>query len=184
MCASISWISSGVPTPRNPWNWRHPCERTECFDWRIPDWLENKTDGSDYEPNSLTSFHRGIGRYSQIIGYEYALVKSSEFHTSKKLLEMRRRQLKQAGKGNRPNRAESLSAEQEDRLWLTVKLGTDSAEMVQNNCWGSGVLTRPDSCNEVIWICVKRRTLSFWKNFIVPTAPNLVTWRLTIFLGN
>ena len=80
-----------------------------------------------------------------------------QFHTSTKVLEMRRRELKQAGKGNRPNRAESLSAEQEDRLWLTGQLGTDSAETVQNilwylspNCWGSGVLTRPGSCNGVI----------------------------------
>ena len=51
------------------------------------------------------------------------------------MLEIRRRELKQAGKGNRPNRAESLSVEQEDRLWLTGQLGTDSAEMVQNTLW-------------------------------------------------
>ena len=128
-----------------------------------------KPDGSDYEPDSLTSFHCGIARYLQTIGYEYDIVKNSVFHTSKKVLEMRRRELKQSGKGNRPNRAESLSAEQEDRLWLTGQLGTDSAETVQISCgilspkcWGSGVLTRPGSFNGVIWNCVKMRTLSFW----------------------
>ena len=86
-------------------------------------------------PIVLTSFHRGIARYLQTIDYEYDMVKSTEFHTSKKVLEMRRRELKQAEKGNRPNRAESLSAEQEDRLWLTGQLGTDSVEMVQNTLW-------------------------------------------------
>ena len=30
-----------------------------------------KTDGSEYEPDSLTSFHRGIARYLKTIGYEY-----------------------------------------------------------------------------------------------------------------
>ena len=48
---------------------------------------------------------------------------------------MRRRELKQSRKGNRPNRAESLSADQEDSLWLTGQLGTDSAETVQNTLW-------------------------------------------------
>ena len=97
--------------------------------------LKKKTDGSDYKPDSLTSFHRGIVRYLQTVGYEYNIVKSSVFHTSKKMLEMRRRELKQSGKGNRQNRAEPLSAEQEDRLWLTGQLGTDSAETVQNTLW-------------------------------------------------
>ena len=48
---------------------------------------------------------------------------------------MRRRELKESGKGSRPNRVESLSAEQEDRLWLTGQLGTDSAETVHNTLW-------------------------------------------------
>ena len=75
---------------------------------------------------------------------------------------MRLCELKQAGKGNRPNSAESLSAEQEHRLWLTGQLGTDSVETVQNTLWyfvtkllGSWVLTWPSSCNQVIWNCVK-----------------------------
>ena len=57
----------------------------------------------------MTSFHRDIARYLQTIGYEYDIVKSSVFHTSKKVLEVRRWELKQSRKGNRPNRAESLS---------------------------------------------------------------------------
>ena len=104
--------------------------------WLANSWLTwKKTDRSDYEPDSLTSFHRSIARYLQTIGYEYDIVKSSVFHTSKKVLEMGRRELKQSGKGNRPNRAESLSAEQEDRLWLTGQLGTGSVETVQNTQW-------------------------------------------------
>ena len=48
---------------------------------------------------------------------------------------MRRCELKQARKGNHPNHAESLSTEEEDRLWLTGQLGTDSADMLQNTLW-------------------------------------------------
>ena len=40
-----------------------------------------KTDGSDYEPDSLTSVHHSIALYLQTIGYEYDIVKSSVFHT-------------------------------------------------------------------------------------------------------
>ena len=108
-----------------------PCKRLNVL---IGEFLIDlkKTDGSDYEPDSLTSFHCGNAHYLQTIGYEYDIVTSSVYYTSKKVLEMRRRELKQSGKDNRPNRAESLSAEQEDRLWLTGQLGTDSMEMVQN----------------------------------------------------
>ena len=134
MCASISWISSVVPTPWNPWYWRYLCKRTECFDWKIPDWLE-RTGRADYEPDSLTSFHRGTMHYLKTVGHEYIIEKSSEFSTSMKVLDMRRRKLKQARKGNLSNRAESLSAEQEDHLWLTGQLVTDIVEMVQNSLW-------------------------------------------------
>ena len=47
-----------------------------------------KPDGSDYEPDRLTNFHRGIARYLQTIGYEHDIVKSSVFHTTKKVFEV------------------------------------------------------------------------------------------------
>ena len=94
-----------------------------------------KTDGKDYEPDTLTSFHRAISRHLNDNNYGHDIVQSPLFKTSKKVLEMRRKQLKQGGLGNRPNRAEPLSAEQEQRLWDCGQLGTESAEPLQNAVW-------------------------------------------------
>ena len=81
-----------------------------------------KDDGSEYEPDTLTSIHRGIARKLEESGYGYSLIKSDEFKMSKKVLDARRRELKQSGRGNHPNRAEALTPEHENRLWEVGQL--------------------------------------------------------------
>ena len=76
-----------------------------------------KINDDDYEPDSLTSIHRGINRKLEELGYGYSIVTSQEFQTSKKVLEARRRELKQGGKGNHPFKADSLTEQDEERLW-------------------------------------------------------------------
>ena len=121
MCASSSLISGVVTTQGagkpailaiSQWT-------TECFGKRIPDWPGKKSDRSDQESDSLNSILIGIVRYLQFIGNEYDILKSSEFHTSKKVLDMRHCRLKQTRKGKRPNHGERLCAEQDDRPWLS-----------------------------------------------------------------
>jgi hypothetical protein len=94
-----------------------------------------REDGSDYEPDTLTSFHRAIKRKLDEIGYGFDMVKSSEFKTSKKVLEARRKDLKQSGKGNRPNKAEPLSVADEEKLWQIGQLGMHSPESLYNTVW-------------------------------------------------
>ena len=68
--------------------------------WLANSWMTwKKSDGSDYEPDSLTSFHRGIARYLQTIVYEYDIVKSSVFHKARKCLKW------DVGSWNRPGMA-------------------------------------------------------------------------------
>ena len=107
------------------------------MDRYIGGWLMEikKPDGSDYEPDSLTSMHRSINRKLEEIGYGYNIVESSVFKTSKKVLEARRRELKQGGRGNRPNRAEPLTAEQEEKLWSSGQMGLGSADALINMLW-------------------------------------------------
>ena len=95
----------------------------------------SKPDGTDYEPDSLTSFHRGIDRALQDKGYEYSLVTSKEFRMSKKMLETRRKELKASGKGNRPNKAEALTGEEEEALWNTGQMGGHSPVALQYALW-------------------------------------------------
>ena len=85
-----------------------------------------KPNNTDYEPDTLTSFHRSINRKLEEIGYGYSLVDSKEFKLSKKVLESRRRDLKQKGLGNRPNVARPLSKNDEEKLWETKQFGSET----------------------------------------------------------
>jgi hypothetical protein len=69
------------------------------------------------------------------LDYGHDIVTSPLFKTSKKVLEMRRRELKQLGKGNRPNRFDPLTQEQEEQLWACGQLGLQSPESLQNTVW-------------------------------------------------
>jgi integrase len=94
-----------------------------------------KEKGGDYEPDSLTGFHRAINRRLEELNYGYDLVKSAEFKTSKDVLAARRRELKQAGKGNKPNKADALTPQDEEKLWETGQLGLDTPESLFNTVW-------------------------------------------------
>ena len=67
----------------------------EDLDTHLCDFLRTlkKADGTEYEPDTLTSYHRGIDRALQDRGYRFSLVTSQEFRLSKKMLETRRREL-------------------------------------------------------------------------------------------
>jgi integrase len=94
-----------------------------------------KVNGDLYEPDTLTSFHRAINRKLEEISYGYDLVKSIEFKTSKKVLECKRRELKQNGKGNRPNKAAPLTEQDEEMLWTSGTMGLHSPEALYNMLW-------------------------------------------------
>ena len=47
--------------------------------------LLKKADGSDYEPDSLTSFHRGIDRYLRESDYPHSIMTSEIFSTSRQV---------------------------------------------------------------------------------------------------
>ena len=68
-----------------------------------------KANGEQYEPDTLTSYHRGIDRYLGDRKYPFSLVVDKEFATSRAVLASKRKELKQKGKGNRPNASTPLS---------------------------------------------------------------------------
>ena len=54
---------------------------------------------------------------------------------SKKVLESRRRYLKQKGLGNRPNVAHPLSKNDEEKLWETKQFGSETPQSLINTVW-------------------------------------------------
>lgn len=94
-----------------------------------------KANGSEYEPDTLTSYHRGIERFLREKQYPYSLVTSREFDTSRTILASKRKELKQKGKGNRPNAAEPLTTEEEAILREKQCIGLEDPTQLLNKMW-------------------------------------------------
>ncbi|XP_069133285.1 uncharacterized protein [Argopecten irradians] len=57
------------------------------------------------------------------------------FATSRQVLQSRRKELKQKGLGNRPNKAQPVSDNEEEMLWECGQLGHDNPHALLNTVW-------------------------------------------------
>lgn len=107
------------------------------LDVYLGEWLMSleKIDGSPYEPDTLTSFHRSIDRYLRENDYPLSIVSSNEFSVSKGVLATKRKELFSKGMGNQPHKADSLSDSDEERLWISGQLGFHSPQSLFNTVW-------------------------------------------------
>ncbi len=105
----------------------------EELDTYLGEWISSlkKSDSSDYEPDSITSFHRGVARYLKDKGYGVNIVDDYCFDTSNRVLKAKRKQLKSAGLGNKPNKAEPISDEHLE-LWEKGLIGMHGARPLLN----------------------------------------------------
>ena len=140
------------------WLKEYPRSETRPVQTLEPEILDNyigqyllsvkRKDGTDYEPDTLTSIHRSIDRYLKELGYGHSLVTDTAFETSKKVLESRRKALKKDGHGNRELKADPLTPEDEDILWKNGQMGSHEPGALQRALWflttklmGKSVLT-------------------------------------------
>ena len=96
-----------------------------------------KSDGSEYEPDTLTAYHGSIDRWLRDHGYQASITHDRQFETSRNVLSSKRKELKSKGLGNKPNKAEPLTPEEEDLLWSTGQMGTHSPRALRNAVWFS-----------------------------------------------
>ncbi|XP_053380345.1 uncharacterized protein KIAA1958-like [Mercenaria mercenaria] len=94
-----------------------------------------KADGSEYEPDTLTSYHRGIDRYLRDKNYDYSMVQDREFSTSRAVLASKRKQLNMSGKGGRPNAAQPLTSDEQEVLKEKKCIGLESPQQLLNKMW-------------------------------------------------
>ena len=92
-----------------------------------------KKNGEEYEPTSLNSMITSLDRYLRENQYPFSLQNSREFASSKSVLEGKARHLREMGKGNRPNRAHSITTEEEKVLWDCGQLGTKNPLALVNS---------------------------------------------------
>lgn len=115
-----------------------------------------KSDGGNYEPNTLRGFMCSYDRHLRRHDYEYSLSGSVEFAKLREVLKSKQRELKRQGLGNLANKSEAITDEEIEKLWecnqmgaatpdsiintlwfyTTLHFGTRSAEEHRNMCWG------------------------------------------------
>ena len=73
-----------------------------------------KKDGTEYEPDTVASYVRSINSHLKTVGYSEVLLTSDEFGLMRDVLDSKKKDLKDMGKGNRPNRAEAITDDNEE----------------------------------------------------------------------
>ena len=94
-----------------------------------------KTNGDEYEPNSLASMQAGIDGYLKENNYHVSFIRGGVFSTSTVVLEEKCENLREHGKGKRANKSYSLSESEINILWECEQLGTQSPMSLINTIW-------------------------------------------------
>jgi hypothetical protein len=91
-----------------------------------------KTNGEEYEPDSLKVMQASLDRFLREEGYSKSILRDNEFLKSRKVLEGKAKKLRRDGLGKQPNKAKSLTNEEEKILW---ELGGDNPRSLTNTLW-------------------------------------------------
>ena len=99
-----------------------------------------KTDGSDYEPCTITAFVNRLARYISdnkkgLDGSGLNIHDANKFQILAKVVSSKKKELKEMGKGNAPNKADVLEQEDEVKLWESGALGCKNAESLVHTVW-------------------------------------------------
>ena len=82
-----------------------------------------RLDGSDYEPDTLSSFQNSIERHLTDKHYGWKIKTSDEFCHSRDVLATKGKALKKDIRGNKPNKAEPMGDQDIDKLYEKDILG-------------------------------------------------------------
>ena len=94
-----------------------------------------KKDSTDYEPESLAVMQASIDRYLKERNYATSIIRGTEFYSSNLTLKGKAAELREKGKGSRPNASKPLTKPDEDELWKGGKLGTNDPETLIHTVW-------------------------------------------------
>ena len=87
-----------------------------------------RLDGKQFEPSSLANMQAGIHRHLKENGCTFSIMKDIEFLGSRDVLEGRAKYLiEELGMGRKPNAADNVSPEEEEKLWESGELGAHTA---------------------------------------------------------
>ena len=76
-----------------------------------------------------------LDRHLRSKSYPKSIVRNTEFLSSRKVLEGKATKLRELGMGKRPNKARSLTKEEEEILWENGQLGDKTPRSLINTVW-------------------------------------------------
>ena len=94
-----------------------------------------KKNGDEYEPSTLGGFIASIERYLKKCRYSESVITGQNFARTRDALKSKQKHLKWLGKGNKPNEASSLTAEEIDILFEQKEMGFSSPKALINTLW-------------------------------------------------
>ena len=96
--------------------------------------VRKKEDNGEYEPSSLRSMFASFDRYLKKKN-GFSMIMDKGFQRARKALQSKRKELKQKGKGNKPNASVALSEDEVKLLYEKKVLGISSREALLNTVW-------------------------------------------------
>ncbi|XP_068712854.1 uncharacterized protein KIAA1958-like [Montipora foliosa] len=93
-----------------------------------------KQNGSEYEPDSLSSFQRSIQRRLKELKVSFKILKDEEC-CSREVLAAKRKNLVKQGRGNKPNACCELTSEEEEKLFESGAFGCHNPKALQRTLW-------------------------------------------------
>ncbi len=100
----------------------------------IMDFRNLKT-GEDVEPETLSVAFRILNTYLQRNGCDYDIMDDDDFSLSRDVLEGRRKELFEKGKGRRQNRPQHLTEDHENALFSSGEMGMEGPRPLINMMW-------------------------------------------------
>ena len=94
-----------------------------------------KSDGSDYEPDSLRVMLAAIDRHLKQNDSKISIAKHREFVKCRQVLEGKARALREKDHGKRPNATKSLTVQDEEQLWKNRVLGEQNPKSLLYTLW-------------------------------------------------
>ena len=82
-----------------------------------------KSDGTEYEPESLRVMLSAMDQYLRNKGREHSILKDKRFDSCRKVLNGKAIKLREKGMGKRKNKSELLTSDEEEKLWQLKVLG-------------------------------------------------------------
>ena len=89
----------------------------------------------EYEPSTIKAMQSSIERHLKEKRYPDSIISSEKFFHTREAIRSKCRQLKKAGKGNRPQRKRAPSQQEVDQMWESGALGCDSPKSLLHTMW-------------------------------------------------